>query len=131
MFLIVEKIFSKYLKVSKFKLFSWFLIFILTGLFFISFRATSLNQLLLIGNLILEFQFDLIQDYVKLDMWKFSHLVNGALIISFFSYESFCYFNKMEFEKSTLKNPEVQLFLLFLILILGEFQNKTFIYFQF
>ena len=131
MFLIVEKFFSKYLKVRKLKLFSWGLIFILTGLFFISFRATSLNQLLLIGNLILEFQFDFIHDYVKLDMWKFSHLVNVALIISFFSYEFFCYFNKMEFEKSILKNPEVQLFLVFLILILGEFQNKTFIYFQF
>ena len=130
-FLILERIISipKTFKILNFL--KWLFVFTSCGLFFISFRANSLADLQLIIYKILTFDFYIIKDYITFDMWIASHIINIILISIFFIIELVHFIKKLKLENYFITNPNIQVIFLLLVLLLGEFQNKPFIYFQF
>lgn len=129
--LLIEKLLSKYIQLVKINFISCIFVFFFCGVFFISFRSNSIHEFVEILRMSVSSGSNLIQDYVKFDMWIVSHLVNAVLLFVFFLYEWTCFKNKTEINHSLISRPEIQAALFLVIVVLAEFQNKPFIYFQF
>ena len=129
--LLIEKLLSKYIQLVKINFISCIFVFFFCGVFFISFRSNSIHEFVEILRMSVSSGSNLIQDYVKFDMWIVSHLVNAVLLFVLFFYEWTCFKNKTEINHSFISRPEIQAALFLVIIVLAEFQNKPFIYFQF
>ena len=109
----------------------WLIVFVIHGLVFLAFRSESTAHFFNLLSSIFEFgPVHLISDYSKLDMWTWSHVVNSMALV-FFVYVEYRSFKKGGKPIRGMLNPIVLSSLVIVILVLGEFSNKPFIYFQF
>jgi alginate O-acetyltransferase complex protein AlgI len=129
--LILEKCILKFTPFKSPKFIRWLFMITILGFILICFRAESTLQYLNIIKLVFRFDsVNLVADFVQLDMWMMSLVITFLMTIFLFVIEYF------QFVKNTIilrcfRTPEFLTFLVFVILLFGEFEHKGFIYFQF